>query len=244
MASMRSNPLFAVTLQHNPVNRVRPATRHRPSILTLLPAARVSPRETQLIATHEKGTPAQPDPTAAEPALPYGPERAALELAVRRLDEAELERQPAAMSEALAGIARCYRSLAAYAHAMDFMHQALRWSYALGGVDQRVELLCELAELSCAAADDASGDDGERQARNARDLARDMSFEAARVATHSSDAHWEIKVLLRASDVLDRCGDHDDAITLQTRAMELMVRHPEVSDAMIESDHALDQRVM
>ena len=40
--------------------------------------------------------------------------------------------------------------------------------------------------------------------------------------------HWEIKVLLRASDVLDRCGDHDDAITLQTRAMELMVRHPDV----------------
>jgi tetratricopeptide (TPR) repeat protein len=212
----------------------------------LLPAARVSSRETQLIATHDEGTPALPDPPAAEPALPYGPERAALELAVRRLDEAELDRQPAAMSEALAGIARCYRALSAYPHAMDFMHQALRWSYALGGVDQRVELLCELAELSCAAAEDASGgEDGERQARSARDLARDMAFEAARVATHSSDAHWEIKVLLRASDVLDQCGDHDDAITLQTRAMELMVRHPEVSDALIEADpHALDGRVM
>ena len=199
-----------------------------------------------MIATHDEGTPAQPDPPAAEPALPYGPERAALELAVRRLDEAELDRQPAAMSEALAGIARCYRSLAAYSHAMDFMHQALRWSYALGGVDQRVELLCELAELSCAAAEDASGgEDGERQARSARDLARDMAFEAARVATHSSDAHWEIKVLLRASDVLDHCGDHDDAITLQTRAMELMVRHPEVSDALIDSDNnALDRHVI
>jgi tetratricopeptide (TPR) repeat protein len=199
-----------------------------------------------LIATHDEGTPAQPDPPAAEPALPYGPERAALELAVRRLDEAELDRQPAAMSEALAGIARCYRSLAAYSHAMDFMHQALRWSYALGGVDQRVQLLCELAELSCAAAEDASGgEDGERQARSARDLARDMAFEAARVATHSSDAHWEIKVLLRASDVLDHCGDHDDAITLQTRAMELMVRHPEVSDALIDSDNnALDRHVI
>ena len=199
-----------------------------------------------MIATHDEGTPAQPDLPAAEPALPYGPERAALELAVRRLDEAELGRQPAAMSEALAGIARCYRSLAAYAHAMDFMHQALRWSYALGGVDQRVELLCELAELSCAAAGDPSGgEDGERQARSARDLARDMAFEAARVATHSSDAHWEIKILLRASDVLDQCGDHDDAITLQTRAMELMVRHPEVSDALIDSDNnAPDRHVM
>jgi len=199
-----------------------------------------------LIATHEEGTPAQTDAPADEPALPYGPERSALELAVRRLDDAERDRQPAAMCEALAGIARCYRSLSAYAHAMDFMHQALRWSYALGGVDQRVELLCELAELSCAAAEDASaGEDGERQARSARDLARDMAFEAARVATHSSDAHWEIKILLRASDVLDHCGDHDDAITLQTRAMELMVRHPEVSDALIEVDpHALDARLM
>ena len=198
-----------------------------------------------MIATHDEGTPALPDPPAAEPALADGPERAALDLAVRRLDEAEVDRQPAAMSEALAGIARCYRSLSAYAHAMDFMHQALRWSHALGGVDQRVELVCELAELSCAAADDVSGsEDGDRQARNARDLARDTAFEAARVATHSSDAHWEIKVLLRASDVLDRCGDHDDAITMQTRAMTLMVRHPDVRDSIADGQAAANGRLM
>ena len=40
----------------------------------------------------------------------------------------------------------------------------------------------------------------------------------ARVA----DPQWEIKVLLRVSDVLDRCGDHDDAVELQSRAMRLM----------------------
>ena len=186
-----------------------------------------------MIGTHDEGI--QPDPQGAAPALPYGPGRAALDLAVRRLDEAERDCQPAAMSEALAGIARCYRSLSAYAHAMDFMRQALRWSYALGSVDQRVELLCELAELSCMAAEQpAGGDEAERQARAARDLARDMAFEAARVATHAADPHGEIKVLLRASDVLDRCGDHDDAITLQTRAMTLMVRHPDASDALAE----------
>ena len=70
--------------------------------------------------------------------------------------------------------------------------------------------------------------------RAARELARDMAFEAARVAAHAADPHWEIKVLLRASDALDRCGDHDDAITLQTRAMSLMARHPDISDAMIQ----------
>ncbi|HEU5293416.1 MAG TPA: hypothetical protein VFU71_01380 [Burkholderiaceae bacterium] len=188
-----------------------------------------------LIGTHEQG--AQPDPQEATPALPYGPGRAALDLAVRRLDEAERDRQPAAMCEALAGIARCYRALSAYTHAMDFMRQALRWSYALGGVDQRVELLCELAELSGLAADEVTGEEAERQARAARELARDMAFEAARVATHAADPHWEIKVLLRASDVLDRCGDHDDAITLQTRAMSLMVRHPDVSDALAEAGY-------
>src|SRR5262245_66692274 len=105
---------------------------------------------------HDLGAPAEPEPAASIPELPYGPGRAGLELAVRRLAEAESERQPAAMCEALAGIARCYRALSAYAHAMDFMRQALRWSFALGGVNQRVELLCELAELSLMAADDAS----------------------------------------------------------------------------------------
>jgi len=197
-----------------------------------------------LIAMPDEGAPAQPDPQSAAD-LPDGPEREALELAVRRLDEAELDHQPAAMCEALAGIARCYRSLSAYAHAMDFMRQALRWSYALGGVDQRVELLCELAELSCAAAEGvAGGDDQERQARNARELARDMAFEAAHVATHAADPHWEIKVLLRASDALDRCGDHDDAITLQTRAMTLMVRHPESNAAMGDGHREPTKRLM
>lgn len=179
--------------------------------------------------------------------LPYGPARTALDLAVRRLDDAERDREPAAMSEALAGIARCYRALAAYPTAMEFMHQALRWSYALGGVDQRVELLCELAELSCEAADaaDAADDeDGERQCRLARDCARDMAFEAARVSVQSADPHWEIKVLLRASDALDRCGDHDDAITMQTRAMALMMRHPDVADSIADGQSAAAAHMM
>lgn len=188
-----------------------------------------------MIAMHDEGPFAQPD--GAAPA-PYSPQRAALDLAVRRLDEAERERQPAAMCDALTGIARCYRALSAYAHAMDFLRQALRWSYALGGVDQQVDLLCELAELSCEAAEDVNGvDDPERHTRTARECARDMAFEAARVSGQAADPHWEIKALLRASDVLDRCGDHDDAITLQTRAMSLMVQHPDVSDTLIE-DHA------
>jgi hypothetical protein len=191
---------------------------------------------TNLIATHDQ--PQQPSGMTHAVDLPYGPARTALDLAVRKLDEAERDRAPAAMSEALAGIARCYRSLQAFATAMDFMHQALRWSYALGGVDQRVELLCEVAELSCETAEHVDGEDNQRQARSARELARDMAFEAARVSARAADPHWEIKVLLRASDVLDRCGDHDDAIMLQTRAMSLMARHPDVADAIADRQAA------
>jgi hypothetical protein len=194
-----------------------------------------------LIAADDESYAEQPEEL---PTLPEGPAREALDMAVRQLDDAEREREPAAMSEALAGIARCYRALAAYPTAMDFMHQALRWSYALGGVDQRIELLCEIAELSCEAADAATGDDGERQRRLARDCARDMAFESARVAAHAADPHWEIKVLLRASDVLDRCGDHDDAITMQTRAMTLMVRHPDVADSIADGQAAAIGRMM
>ena len=58
--------------------------------------------------------------------------------------------------------------------------------------------------------------------RPARDRARDQAFEAARLAGLATDPNWEIRVLLRASDVLDRCGDHDDSVLLQQRALVLM----------------------
>jgi hypothetical protein len=37
-----------------------------------------------------------------------------------------------------------------------------------------------------------------------------------------ADTGWEAQVLLRISDVFDRCGDRDDAVQLQTRALRLM----------------------
>ena len=225
--------MIVVPQHHNPANRDDGHTGLSPSMPGLIGG-------TMLIATQDH-THEQPEDA---PALPYGPARTALDLAVRRLDEAEQHREPSAMSEALAGIARCYRALSAYPTAMDFMHQSLRWSYALGGVDLRVELLCELSELSCEAAEAVDGEDADRQRRLARDCARDMAFEAARVAAHAADPHWEIKVLLRASDTLDRCGDHDDAITMQTRAMTLMVRHPDAAGSIADGQSNATARLM
>ena len=37
-----------------------------------------------------------------------------------------------------------------------------------------------------------------------------------------ADPSWEVLVLLRVPDVLDRCGDRADAVLLQTRALRLM----------------------
>ncbi|MFO1219147.1 MAG: hypothetical protein U1E89_12300 [Burkholderiaceae bacterium] len=169
------------------------------------------------------------DTITAPPKLPYGPARVALDLAVRRLDEAELQRDPARMCEALAGLSRCYRSMSAWSPALDYMQQALRWAHVAGSLAQRVDLLSELAELAVAMAD-AILEPESREARAAHECARDHAFEAARLAVHAADTQWEIQVLLRVSDVLDRCGDRDDAITLQTRALELISRRPDADE--------------
>jgi tetratricopeptide (TPR) repeat protein len=166
------------------------------------------------------------DTVAVPPKLPYGPARVALDLAVRRLDAAEQQREPVEMTEALAGLSRCYRSMAAWSPALDYMQQALRWAHVAGSAPLRVDLLCELAELAVSTADAILAPEGP-EARAAHECARDHAFEAARMAVHAADAQWEIQVLLRVSDVLDRCGDHDDAITLQTRALTLISQHPD-----------------
>lgn len=166
------------------------------------------------------------DTVAVPPKLPYGPARVALDLAIRRLDAAEQQREPIEMTEALAGLSRCYRSMAAWSPALDYMQQSLRWAHVAGSVPLRVDLLCELAELAVSTADAILAPAGP-EARAAHECARDHAFEAARLAVHAADAQWEIQVLLRVSDVLDRCGDHDDAITLQTRALKLISQHPD-----------------
>jgi len=61
-----------------------------------------------------------------------------------------------------------------------------------------------------------------RSAHRLRDAARDRGFEAANLALRSADPQWEITVLLRVSDLFDGLGDHEDAIALQCRAVELM----------------------
>jgi hypothetical protein len=101
--------------------------------------------------------------------------------------------------------------------------KALRLAWVMGATDSRADLSCALAEVATNVAElaEARGEPN-HAVRAARDRARDHAFEAAGLAAHTTDPQWEIKLLLRASDVLDRCGDHDDAVHLQHRALVLM----------------------
>lgn len=186
-------------------------------------------------------TDARPAPHAADDhaaaSLPEGHARQSLRLAMRVLDLAEVYKKPNDMSQALAQVARCMKALSAFGPAEGYLQQALRWTALLPGADARVDLLCELAEVAISAAEAAQratdhAPDLDRAAiRAARDRARDHSFEAARLAGETTDPHWEVKVLLRISDVLDRCGDHDDAVLMQHRAITLMGLQHEAQSA-------------
>jgi tetratricopeptide (TPR) repeat protein len=167
--------------------------------------------------------------------------RHALQRAVQALSSAEQARQPAAMCQALAELARCLASAGELAAAEKQLRRALRWSVWAGSVDLRTDLLSQLAELACRSAEQADADGEDTLAvHRCQERARDRAFEAACLAGRTSDAHWEARVLLRASDVLNRCGDHSDAAAMQQRAIALMGRHdPELAAMNLHEPAAL-----
>lgn len=158
-------------------------------------------------------------------ALGDGAARDALRQAMRHLSDADLvqgsHRAPA-LCQALTEAARALAGLHAYGAAESHLAQALRWALQMGGQDLAADLHCAWAEVATNAADLAEAQGEQARSRAARDRARDQAFEAARLAGLATDPNWEIRVLLRASDVLDRCGDHDDSVLLQQRALVLM----------------------
>ncbi|MBS0304447.1 MAG: hypothetical protein JSR43_03590 [Proteobacteria bacterium] len=157
--------------------------------------------------------------------------RVALHRALAQLELAERSARPFAMTQSLAALARCYRRLRAPASAEATYSAALRWARASGAADQTVDLLCEMAEtaahhlLELAPAPDDDPHAGRAARHAARERAREHVFEAARLAPTVADGTWEVQVLLRLSDVLEQCGDHDDAALLQTRALHLVGGH-------------------
>jgi hypothetical protein len=141
-----------------------------------------------------------------------------LRRAVAGLDDAETRAQPVEMSQALAAVARCYRQLQAMASAEATFAAALRWACHAGSRDLVVDLLCELAETAALQLGPSTSPADPRARHSARERARDHAYDAVRLASEVSDPAWEWRVLLRASCVLEACGDLGDALQLRERA--------------------------
>ncbi len=141
--------------------------------------------------------------------------------AIAALETAQQSGHGWAVAEAHLGLARCYSAGGSLDFALTLLEQGMAYAQ---GVDQRVELLCErVTTLAQHAAQLEAQRTG--HGRATRDIARDHIYEASRLAGSVADPRWEVKVLLHLSDVLDRFGDRDDAVNLQTRALRLM-QHP------------------
>jgi hypothetical protein len=148
--------------------------------------------------------------------------RQALRVASMALDAAEAAGEPAALSQAYAHVGRCHRRLGALVEGVWYAERGLQLARSLSAVDASVDALCELGEMAAQLAERLDQKEESRNVHRLRDAARDRGFEAARLALRSADPQWEITVLLRVSDLFDGLGDHDDAIALQCRAIELM----------------------
>lgn len=167
--------------------------------------------------------------TAAAPlrtGAPSAISRQALQLAQRVLDLAGVQAKPHDMCQASTQVARCLKAMADLSAAETYFIKALVWSDLIPCVDVRVDLMCELSELAACQAEALAGGAESQPWQAALERARDLATEAARLAGQTSDAHWEVKVLLRVSDTLNRCGDHDDAALLQHRAIALLGLQP------------------
>ncbi|MEK8049491.1 hypothetical protein AACH10_04500 [Ideonella sp. DXS22W] len=161
----------------------------------------------------------------------------ALNLALVALDAASVRARPTEMAHRLAEVAKCLQRMDDLRSADAYLERALVWVALIpaGAADaMRADLLCTQAELACHAADrhdeqvEALAEAGDEdlpavpEARADRERVRDLATEAALLSGRGCDPMWEVKLLLRASDVLDRCGEHDGAVAMQNRAMALM----------------------
>lgn len=176
------------------------------------------------------------------PAEPIRPEaaRERLRRACASLDLAELTPHPYAMSQALAEVARSHAELDAAASAEAHFEAAVRWARLCGSADHLADLLCEaanaavrLAEVrgradaapcSVAPADTSTTGDhptyAAHAAHAARERARDRAFEVSQLAGRTSDPSCEARLLMRVGELLQRCGDHADALQMQLRALD------------------------
>lgn len=169
---------------------------------------------------------ASPVAGAPEGSLPGAQQLALAHARVRALERAG---RPDERVEALSHLARLWVAEGGLATAEAYLESALPWADLLGA-DAWLELQAQRAELVLAQADalkrSAESDRASAQAaRHALQRALGHVRQAAGRASSSSCPDWEATLLLRLSDVLDRCGVPDEAAALQLRALRLIGAH-------------------
>jgi tetratricopeptide (TPR) repeat protein len=162
-----------------------------------------------------------------EIALTDATARDALRMACATLDAAERDGRAIVLSQALAAVAHGYRALGCFASAESCLNKAVVYARASLATDLVADLLCDLCDtVICLSRQLDAG-----AAHAARERVRDHAFEAGSLACRVADADWEVKILLRVSDFLNRLGDHEDASQLQSRALRLMAGAPALNAA-------------
>jgi hypothetical protein len=157
--------------------------------------------------------------------LSQGPSQDALLTAMHLLDLARENRCAAENSDNWRPDGLIDTTMSAWESAEAYQMEAFGWALSLGAVEPSAELMCELADSTCAAAEliaVTTTDAGSRRSFEIRARSRGLALEAARLAGLASEPEWEVELLMRVSEVLDRCGDHGDAIAMQVRALTLM----------------------
>lgn len=149
--------------------------------------------------------------------------RQRLDDALRGLELAESNGSASTRVAALTAVAQAYAEMGAFSMAEWYLHQALSAAREGNAARAIVDILCRLAEAGVAASHADPLADA-REHHTTRERARDRAYEATLIAARAADRQWEIDVLMRVSDILDRCGDHDDAVALHGRALELVTR--------------------
>jgi hypothetical protein len=195
--------------------------------------------------------PALPRPPSAphrlDPAaLPAGPLQDDLRRALRQQRLADAHGHPLLRCEALTLTARSLAAARAWDASETCLALALQAArQLLASEDLQADLLCALAEVCCKAADawDATwrhDDDGPAvpgPRHPARDRAHGWAGQAARQAARVSDTAWQVTVLLRAAEVLERGGELDEAVCLQRQALAL--EKPRTPSRWTRADPAL-----
>lgn len=160
-----------------------------------------------------------PEPHDDDNPLPAGVEAHEWQRAEASLELARATQQPLRLCEALAEVARCERRSGWPELAALSLDDALRYARTLGGVDLLADLLCErgdiAADIALQPGTPVTGADLDAWLQ-----ARACAAEAATLAAQTSDPAWEVKLLLRASDLFNRLGSAVEAAALQVRAMQ------------------------